>query len=105
MVPTAMPLMLPARKIPGVVNDACSTTVTLLGQSVKDHSLAHLVGCALRTSSYGPLRSIGVSVNAGVVRLAGQVPSYYMKQVAQETALGIPGTQQIQNKLNVIRQP
>lgn len=64
----------------------------------------HLAGCVERTlhaTGYWPLRSIEVAVQARVVTLAGRVSSYYLKQVAQTAALGVPGIHQLQSDLEV----
>ena len=42
------------------------------------------------------------SPSARVVMLLGRVPSYYLKQIAQMTALTVPGTHQIDNRLDVV---
>jgi len=78
-------------------------TAPLLPQSLEDHRLAERVERALCATGYGPLRTVRVSVNAGVVILEGRVSSYYLKQVAQATALTVPGTQRIRNDLDVIQ--
>jgi hypothetical protein len=36
-----------------------------------------------------------------LVVLRGAVPSYYLKQVAQETALHVPGIRRLRNELKV----
>jgi hypothetical protein len=56
---------------------------------------------ALCATGYGPLRAIEVTVHARLVILGGRVPSYYLKQVAQTTALAVPGARQIRNDLDV----
>jgi osmotically-inducible protein OsmY len=48
------------------------------------------------------LRAVEVSVKTRAVILRGRVPSYYLKQIAQETALAVPGTHQIHNDLDVM---
>ena len=58
---------------------------------------------ALRATGYGPLRCIEVTVHERLVILAGRAPSYYLKQVAQATALAVPGAHQIRNDLDVGR--
>jgi len=35
--------------------------------------------------------------------LKGRVPSYYLKQVAQQTALSVPNVDQVRNDLEVSR--
>lgn len=62
---------------------------------MEDLRLAARIEYALRASGYCVLRDIEVFVKARDVHLVGRVPSYYLKQIAQVTALAIPGTHQI----------
>jgi len=70
-------------------------------QSIEDLRLVERIKRALRATGYWPLCAIEVSANARVVRIAGRVPSYFLKQVAQETVLAAPGTHRIRNDLDV----
>ena len=72
-------------------------------QSQEDLCLAERVERALRATGYGPLRGIEVTVHARLVILGGRVPSYYLKQVAQTTALAVLGARQVRNDLDVSR--
>jgi len=83
--------------------DALQATAPLLTQSQEDHGLAERIERALRATGYGALRTVRVSVNAGVVLLGGRVSSYYLKQVAQATALAVAGAHQIRNGLDVVQ--
>jgi osmotically-inducible protein OsmY len=47
------------------------------------------------------LRTVEVCARDGHVVLRGRVPSYYLKQVAQEVALAMPGVLQLRNELDV----
>jgi osmotically-inducible protein OsmY len=71
-----------------------------------DHSCA--VGKSaeecLRESPYTAIRNLSCEGNQGVVVLRGQVPTYYEKQLAQETVAQIDGTMQIINEVDVMRQ-
>lgn len=58
---------------------------------------------ALRATGYLPLRRVEVRAQFGVITLRGRVPSYYMKQLAQATALGEPGVCEVRNELDVAR--
>jgi osmotically-inducible protein OsmY len=100
--PTAL-LILPTRERTGEEVDAVQATTQLLAQSLEDLRLAECVERALRATGYMPLRGIEVTAHARLVILAGRVPSYYLKQVAQTTVLAVPGVQQIRNDLEVGR--
>jgi len=69
----------------------------------EDLGLTERVERALRATGYGALRAIHVFVQARIVRLIGEVPNFYLKQVAQTTVLAVPGTHGIQNGLEVVR--
>lgn len=70
--------------------------------SPEDLGLAEQTTRALRATGYGPLRHIEVSVSEQVIHLRGQVPSYHLKQMAQEIALAVPGPHHVRNALAVI---
>jgi len=103
MVQSATPLIRPTLEYPNEEKDAPQATAPLLTQSLEDHCLAERVERALHATGYGALRTVRVFVNARVVILGGQVSSYYLKQVAQETALAVPGAHQIRNGLDVVQ--
>ncbi|MGP0067302.1 MAG: BON domain-containing protein [Isosphaeraceae bacterium] len=77
-------------------------TASLHNESLEDCRLAERVECALRATGYGALGTVQVSVKARVVMLGGRVATYYLKQVAQEAALAVPGAHQIRNGLDVV---
>jgi osmotically-inducible protein OsmY len=72
-------------------------------QNQQDACLAERIEHALRATGYGPLRGIEVTVDAQFVILGGRVSSYFLKQVAQETALSVAGTHRVRNNLEVGR--
>jgi osmotically-inducible protein OsmY len=92
---------LPMCKHPAEEKDALQTTAPLRTQSLEDLRLAERIERALRATGYGALRAVEVSVKTRVVILLGQVPSYYLKQIAQATAQAVPGAHQIHNGLDV----
>jgi osmotically-inducible protein OsmY len=92
-----------ARAGTGEETDAIQGTAALPGESQEDLHLAERVARALRATGYGPLRDLAVTVQARLVILGGRVPSYYLKQVAQTTALAVPGAHQVRNDLAVAR--
>jgi osmotically-inducible protein OsmY len=101
MAQSAALLVLPTRTPTATDTDSVQTAAPLLLQCLEDLRLAERVERALGATGYGPLRGIAVTVQARVVILAGRVPSYYLKQVAQTTALAVPGAHQVRNDLEV----
>ncbi|MGE5195686.1 MAG: BON domain-containing protein [Deltaproteobacteria bacterium] len=67
-----------------------------------DVHLTKNVDRALRATGYLALRDLQVVVSEGFVILRGKVPSYHLKQVAQATALGVPGVLEVENELEVV---
>jgi hypothetical protein len=57
----------------------------------------------LRASGYGHVRDLRCAVAAGVVTLSGIVPSYYLKQVAQEAVLRLDHVREVKNRVNVCK--
>jgi osmotically-inducible protein OsmY len=94
-------LILPTGEPTGAEISAVQASAPLLVQSLEDLHLAERVACALRATGYGPLRSIHVIVHARLALLGGRVPSYYLKQLAQSTALTVSGIDQVRNDLEV----
>jgi osmotically-inducible protein OsmY len=103
MTGSAAPLLFPLRERTGEEKDGVRGMALLLLQSPDDLRLSERVGRALRATGYGPLRGVEVTVRARLVILGGRVPSFYLKQVAQTTALAVPGAQQVRNELAVGR--
>lgn len=60
------------------------------------------VARALRTTGYPALRSLDIEICGGVVILWGRVPSYYQKQLAQETVQRVEGVEGIANGIEVV---
>ena len=75
----------------------------LLEQSLEDLHLAERVEQALRATGQGALRGVEVTAHARHVILCGRLPTYYLKQIAQATALAVPGVHQVRNDLEVGR--
>jgi osmotically-inducible protein OsmY len=65
-------------------------------------TIDHKVGEQLRRSSYRALRDISCATSDSEVRLMGFLPSYYLKQVAQEIALGVEGVRHVVNRITVV---
>ncbi len=96
-------LILPTRDPTGEKTVAVPAAAQLLEQGLEDLVLAERVWRALCATGYGPLRGIEVTAQARLVSLAGRIPSYYLKQLAQTTALAVPGVQEVRNDLEVGR--
>lgn len=55
----------------------------------------------LRDSSYRPLRYLSCTFSKGVLTIAGHLPSFHLKQVAQNAVRGIEGVVRVENKVEV----
>ena len=64
--------------------------------------LFHEVERALGATGHAPLRNLHLCQQGSTVILHGHVPSYYLKQLAQATAMTIPGVSRVHNQLDVI---
>jgi osmotically-inducible protein OsmY len=71
-------------------------------QGAEGDHLAERVEVALRATGYRPLHAVEVSVPGRVVVLRGRLPSYYLKQLAQAAALGVPGVRELRNDVEVV---
>lgn len=60
--------------------------------------LAQKVTHQFRSSGRGHLREVKVQEQRGTVILSGNVPSFYLKQLAQELAGTVQGVQRIRNE-------
>ncbi len=56
---------------------------------------------SLCSSPYGQLRIVRCRCEAGAVQLLGTLPSFFLKQMAQETAKRIVGAMKIDNQVVV----
>lgn len=67
------------------------------------HRVESAVKHRLRNSAYYSLRRVSCELHGNVLRLGGQVPSYYEKQLAQCLALPQLGSDYVlDNRLEVI---
>ncbi len=67
-----------------------------------DESLLCEVNGVLRTSGYSALTYLRCEVNDGVLTLTGNVPSFYLKQLAQHYAARTTGVKKIHNQVFVV---
>ncbi len=56
---------------------------------------------ALAATAYAWLHRVEVVAVAGRLALRGDVPSFYLKQLAQVTVLALPGCPELRNELRV----
>ena len=77
-----------------------SKTLVSLSQAKQNE----MVERCLRTNSYSALRSVSCDFLDGVVVLRGYLPTYYLKQVAQEAVsqLELEGVEWIDNQIDVV---
>ena len=61
-----------------------------------------LVERCLRSNSHSALSNISCDCLGGVVLLRGSLPTYYLKQVAQEVVSHLAGVEQIDNQIEVV---
>jgi osmotically-inducible protein OsmY len=100
--PTTLPSR-PTQEPTGRERNAVRVTTIIPNQNLEDLELVERVRLALCATGYGPLRAVEVTVDGRRVLLRGRVPSYYLKQMAQATALTVLGTRQIHNDLEVVK--
>ena len=58
---------------------------------------------ALKQSTHPALRRLSVEETESALVITGRVSSYYLKQLAQETLMGVRGERQLLNRVNVVR--
>jgi len=56
----------------------------------------------LHASAYPPLSHIECQSHEGVITLRGRVPSFFLKQMAQELAGNTPGAESVTNHIDVV---
>ncbi len=54
-------------------------------------------------NSYRPIRYLSCTFDNGVLTIGGRLPSFYLKQVAQNAVQEIEGVVQIENRIEVAR--
>ncbi len=61
------------------------------------------IRAALRGTGYNELNQLEVDLEDGVVTLLGNVPTYFLNQLAQEVARNQPGVRRVINSIIVTR--
>jgi hypothetical protein len=64
--------------------------------------LAELAESRLRCNSYLALKNVSCEYQQGRLILRGLLPTYYLKQLAQEVVARIDGAIQVVNEINVL---
>jgi osmotically-inducible protein OsmY len=67
----------------------------------RKHPTARAAELLFAQCPYGSLRDLSCEYHEGLLILKGQVPSYYLKSIAQTVARGVAGVRQIENRLEV----
>jgi osmotically-inducible protein OsmY len=77
-------------------------TATKRTDRVHAQSVERAARQRLATTGYRTLRAVECSFRDGRMTLRGEVPSYYHKQLAQETMRDAPHVTQIVNQIEVL---
>ncbi len=64
-------------------------------------SLVSAVRCQLASSSHRDIRALQCDDVGGAVQISGQVKSYYLKQLAQESVRDVEGVSRVVNLVEV----
>jgi osmotically-inducible protein OsmY len=56
----------------------------------------------LRRNGYVALNNIACEFSSGVLTLSGCLPTYYLKQVAQEAVARLCGVERVDNRIEVV---
>ena len=68
---------------------------------VSDENIEREVYARLAVCPYLPIRQLDCECENGIVRLLGQVPTFYLKQVAQTLVRSVTGMQHLSNLVEV----
>jgi osmotically-inducible protein OsmY len=61
-----------------------------------------LAECCLRRNPYLAMKNVSCDCRRGVLVLRGCLPSYYLKQVAQEAVACLEGVEAVDNQIEVM---
>lgn len=85
-----------------VHSTACEhETVVASGEPVTDRSRALRVRLVLQAFGCAPFQHVACDVSAGTATLRGHVSSFFLKQMAQNAAVRVPGIRRVDNLLEV----
>ena len=71
-------------------------------ETVRSREVAKAARERLRKSPYQAVRHVGCECDGGVLFLRGRVPSYYQKQLVQETVSELSAVADVVNETEVI---
>ena len=69
---------------------------------VSEHAALAAISEALRQTGYGQLRMLDLRRDGDSVVLAGRVPTYFLKQLAQSVAMGVSEVDCVDNQIQVV---
>lgn len=104
------PTSLVVRHASGPVNPAVDSTAdtnlySIAGRTIRFDSPDALLEAHVRRSLVAtgrrPLAELSVQVHSGRLRIAGSVPSYYVKQLAHQAAMSVEGISAIDSEIHV----
>jgi osmotically-inducible protein OsmY len=78
-----------------------SSSETASFESVDPHQTEKAVRAKLRGNSYPAVRHVSCECHNGTVFLRGRLPSYHLKQIAQEVIARVNGVARVINEIEV----
>ncbi len=90
-------------RIPVMIQTTASSSRSPELPSVISLDVALKANELFRTCPYSSIRNVQCRFHEGVLILSGEVPSFHMKQTAQELIRHVLHVEQIDNRLNVVR--
>jgi osmotically-inducible protein OsmY len=67
-----------------------------------DSAIAERAESELRRNPYVALKNIACEHRDGVLILSGCLPTYYLKQLAQEAVFRVQGVERVENRIEVL---
>jgi osmotically-inducible protein OsmY len=86
--------------MPDIIEPSEQTEGSLQGEEELPR-VADAVRTALSKTAHAWLQRLTVLIEGQVVVLQGKVPSYYLKQMAQVTAMSVAGVEFLRNEVQV----
>lgn len=92
--------MIPTQRVDNQIHRPPAQFIRNLSQNT-DEQITDLACQALRATGYCQLRHLQVYYEHGRITLQGQLPTYYLKQVAQSVILQVDGVREIDNDVRI----